>query len=116
MRTTHGNSKADLVARPSVAVVIAADCKYSSSKVNSHKRLVKEMGNKATQWRLAFGPGCVPVAVLGGVFRTEDVLLEAVREAVVRYYVERVPAADRSAVLRLAEAAGLAPREWGAAA
>ena len=49
-------------------------------------------------------------------FRTEDVLLEAVREAVVRYYVERVPAADRSAVLRLAEAAGLAPREWGAAA
>ena len=49
-------------------------------------------------------------------FRTEDALLEAVREAVVRYYVERVPAADRAAVLRLAEAAGLAPREWGAAA
>jgi hypothetical protein len=49
-------------------------------------------------------------------FRTEDALLDAVREAVVRYYVERVPPADRAAVLRLAEAAGLAPREWGAAA
>lgn len=100
-----GVSKADCVARPHERVIIPTECKYSSSALNGHKRLVKEVGDKAEQWREAFGESAViPLAVIGGVFTPADVRTTLAKQILViwdheLHRLERLLAALRSGVL-----------------
>ena len=70
-----GNSKADCAVRTSTDSIAVIEAKVSGSQVNGHKRLVKEVVNKGAVWREALGEDVTyPVAVLGGVFKPEDVI------------------------------------------
>lgn len=56
------------------------ECKVSNSSVNSVKRLIREVGGNAPQWRLNFGEYAMTAAVLAGVLK-----LTHLREAQTRY-------------------------------
>lgn len=75
IRTAAGTSKADCVVRPAAHVIVPIECKVSGSDLNGHKRLVKEVGDKASEWRSALRDvEVVPVAVIGGYFKPADAL------------------------------------------
>jgi hypothetical protein len=73
VRDGKSNSKADCVIRPCAGHAVVIECKSSSSDVNSVKRLIKEVGQKSATWSRALGPNTVTVAVIGGVFKPEDI-------------------------------------------
>lgn len=60
--------KCDLPVRLADGRLLAIECKVSNSSVNSHKRLIHEVGNKAETWERAFGKQVLPAAVLAGVY------------------------------------------------
>jgi XamI restriction endonuclease len=62
-------AKCDVPVRLLDGRMLAIECKVSNSAVNSYKRLVHETGNKARDWRNAFGEQVLPAAVLAGVFK-----------------------------------------------
>lgn len=69
-------SRADVPIRLFDGRLLAIECKASNSAVNSVKRLNREVGGKADQWRAAYGRQVVPCAVISGVFSVPK-LLEA---------------------------------------
>lgn len=62
-------SKCDVPVRLRDGRLLALECKVSHSEINSVKRLNREVGGKADQWRAAFGQQVIPAAVLSGVFK-----------------------------------------------
>lgn len=71
-----GDTRADLVVRIKDRRVVAIECKVSNSAVNSYKRVNHEAAGKARQWLVQFGArAVVPVAVLGGVFKPENLVV-----------------------------------------
>lgn len=62
------NSEADVAARLDDGRLLAIEGKVSNSSLNSIKRLVHEVGDKASNWREEFGDTVVPAAVLAGVY------------------------------------------------
>jgi hypothetical protein len=69
-------SKCDIPIRLKDGRLLALECKVSNSEINSVKRLNREVGGKADQWRGAFGEQVIPGAVLSGVFKLRN-LVEA---------------------------------------
>lgn len=72
-QSSVGGTRADLTIglRDRLLVI---ECKVSNSEVNSYKRLNHEVGDKASSWTRAFGRGVIPVAVLDGVFKLDNLL------------------------------------------
>ncbi len=66
--TKIAGTKADVIVRLFDGRLLAVECKASNSAVNSIKRLNREVGGKADQWRRAYGRQIVPCAVISGVF------------------------------------------------
>jgi len=62
-------SKCDVPIRLKDGRLLALECKVTNSAINSVKRLNRETGGKADQWRRAFGEQVIPAAVLAGVFK-----------------------------------------------
>jgi hypothetical protein len=62
------NSEADVAARLQDGRLLAIEGKVSNSSLNSIKRLIHEVGDKASNWREEFGDNVVPAAVLAGVY------------------------------------------------
>ena len=62
------NSEADIAARLQDGRLLAIEGKVSNSSLNSIKRLIHEVGDKASNWREEFGDNVVPAAVLAGVY------------------------------------------------
>ncbi len=54
--------------------LLALECKVSNSAINSVKRLNREVGGKADQWRRTFGEQVIPAAVLSGVFKLRNLV------------------------------------------
>jgi hypothetical protein len=54
--------------------LLVVECKVSNSEVNSYKRLIHEVGNKAGRWKTAFGEGIIPAAVLDGVLKLDNLV------------------------------------------
>lgn len=52
--------------------LLVLECTVSNSEGNSYKRLIHEVGKKASRWRVAFGRSVIPAAVLDGVFKLEN--------------------------------------------
>lgn len=50
------------------------ECKVSNSATNSVKRLNREVGGKAAQWRRSFGERAITSAVLAGVYKLKNLL------------------------------------------
>lgn len=74
-----GSSRADIVARLPDGRILVVECKASNSAVNSVKRINREAAGKAAAWLREFGQRhIVPAAVIGGVFRPEN--LEAAQD------------------------------------
>lgn len=68
-----GDRKADLVVRLRDGRAMPIECKVSNSSTNSIKRLNNDAAVKARAWIDQFGSlGCVPTAVLGGVFKVRN--------------------------------------------
>jgi len=68
-----GDRKADLIVRLRDGRVMPIECKVSNSSTNSVKRLNNDAAVKARAWIDQFGSlGCVPTAVLGGVFKVHN--------------------------------------------
>ena len=63
-----GTSKCDIPIRLFDGRLLALECKVSNGPKNSWKRLQREVGGKADNWRGAFGNLVVTGAVLAGVF------------------------------------------------
>lgn len=70
-QSSVGGTRADLTIGLSDRLLVI-ECKVSNSEVNSYKRLIHEVGNKAASWTRAFGQGVIPAAVLDGVFKLEN--------------------------------------------
>lgn len=62
------NSEADIAVRLQDGRLLAIEGKVSNSSLNSIKRLIHEVGDKASNWREEFGDNVVPAAVLSGVY------------------------------------------------
>lgn len=62
------NSEADVAARLQDGRLLGIEGKVSNSSLNSIKRLIHEVGDKASNWRQEFGDDVVPAAVLAGVY------------------------------------------------
>ncbi|CAN5122323.1 hypothetical protein BH24CHL7_BH24CHL7_08860 [soil metagenome] len=54
--------------------LLLIECKVSNSAVNSVKRLNRETGGKAQQWRRELGARAIPAAVLAGVFGLSNLI------------------------------------------
>lgn len=68
-----GDRKADLIVRLRDGRAMPIECKVSNSSTNSVKRLNNDAAVKASAWIDQFGSlGCVPTAVLGGVFKVHN--------------------------------------------
>jgi XamI-like restriction endonuclease len=68
-----GSRKADIVARLYDGRIMPIEAKVSNSSTNSVKRLNNDAAVKARQWTQEFGTSnVVPAAVLGGVFKTNN--------------------------------------------
>lgn len=68
-----GDRKADLIVRLRDGRAMPIECKVSNSSTNSVKRLNNDAAVKARAWIDQFGSlGCVPTAVLGGVFKVHN--------------------------------------------
>ena len=63
------NSECDVAVRLSDGRLLAMEGKVSNSEVNSIKRLIHEVGNKAGKWRGEYGDLVIPAAFLSGVFK-----------------------------------------------
>jgi hypothetical protein len=66
--------KCDIPIRLYDGRLLALECKVSNSAVNSYKRLNREVVDKAAKWRSAFGDQVVTGAVLGGVYKFDNLL------------------------------------------
>ena len=85
-----GRTKADIVARLADQRLLAIECKVSNSAVNSYKRVNHEAVGKARSWVADFGRRqVVPAAVLGGVFKPEN-LATAQDEALALFWAFRL--------------------------
>lgn len=62
------NSEADIAVRLQDGRLLAIEGKVSNSGLNSIKRLIHEVGDKASNWREEFGDDVIPAAVLSGVY------------------------------------------------
>ncbi|WP_128478774.1 XamI family restriction endonuclease [Halorussus pelagicus] len=62
------SSEADITVRLQDGRLLAIEGKVSNSSLNSIKRLIHEVGDKASNWREEFGDNVVPAAVLSGVY------------------------------------------------
>lgn len=82
-----GGPKADVCVRLKDGRLLAIECKVSNSKLNSVKRLVREVGGKARQWQALFGTQVVTAAVLRGVFHHANVF-EAQEDYSVAVFLE----------------------------
>ena len=68
-----GTRKADIIARLYDGRIMPIEAKVSNSSTNSVKRLNNDAAVKARQWTQEFGTSnVVPSAVLGGVFKTNN--------------------------------------------
>lgn len=68
-----GSRKADIIARLYDGRIMPIEAKVSNSSTNSVKRLNNDAAVKARQWTQEFGTSnVVPSAVLGGVFKTNN--------------------------------------------
>lgn len=65
-------AKCDVPVRLRDGRLLLVECKASNSAANSVKRLNRECGDKAGQWRGAFGDHVITAAVLAGVFRLRN--------------------------------------------
>lgn len=54
--------------------LLALECKVSNSSINSVKRLNRETGDKARNWRSAFGRQVITGAVLAGVYKLGNLI------------------------------------------
>lgn len=79
-------SKCDIPIRLHDRRLLAIECKVSNSAVNSIKRLIHEVGNKAAKWHRAFGTRIIPAAVLSGVFALRN--LQSAQESGIRIFWE----------------------------
>jgi hypothetical protein len=72
---TLGDRKADLLVRLWDGRIMPIECKVSNSSTNSVKRLNNDAAAKAEVWQRDFGTTqVVPVAVLGGVYKTPNLV------------------------------------------
>lgn len=70
-----GDKQGDIFLRLRDKRLVAIECKVSNSEVNSFKRLMNDSVSKATEWVRALGTNqVVPVAVLRGVYKTENLV------------------------------------------
>jgi len=84
------NSEADIAARLQDGRLLAIEGKVSNSSLNSIKRLIHEVGDKASNWREEFGDNVVPAAVLAGVYDMKH-LKEAQNERDILIFWEHNP-------------------------
>jgi len=70
--TTVVGTKCDLPVRLADGRLLLIECKVSNSSTNSVKRLSRECGNKAGEWRRQFGEQAITAAVLAGVFKLNN--------------------------------------------
>jgi hypothetical protein len=70
-----GSKQGDLFLRLKDKRLVAIECKVSNSEVNSFKRLMNDSVSKATEWIRALGKNqVIPVAVLRGVYKTDNLV------------------------------------------
>lgn len=62
-------SECDVAIRLADGRLLAMEGKVSNSEVNSIKRLIHEVGDKASRWRDVFGNDVIPAAFLSGVYK-----------------------------------------------
>jgi hypothetical protein len=67
-------SKCDVPVRMRDGRLLALECKVSNSSINSVKRLNRETGDKARNWRSAFGRQVITGAVLAGVYKLGNLI------------------------------------------
>lgn len=79
-------SKCDVPVRLQDGRLLAIECKVSNSAINSVKRLNREVGGKADQWRRAFGEQVIPAAVLAGVFKLGNLIDAQERQRVAIFW------------------------------
>jgi hypothetical protein len=60
-------AKADRPVRLFDGRLLGIGCKVTNSKINSKKRLLKDIASDAESWRRAFGTSLIPAAVISGV-------------------------------------------------
>ncbi len=94
-----GGTRADLSIALRDKRLLLLECKVSNSEVNSYKRLIHEVGNKASTWRGKFGDSALPGAVLAGAFSLDN--LEQAQTAGIYLFWE----ADLSSLVSFVEAA-----------
>lgn len=71
----YGPRKADFIIGLFDGRSMPLECKVSNSSTNSVKRLNNDAAQKAVVWRTEMGESnCVPAAVLGGVYKANNVL------------------------------------------
>ena len=79
-------SKCDIPIRLGDGRLLALECKVSNSEINSVKRLNREVGGKADQWRDVFGQQVIPAAVLAGVFNLRNLVEAQDRQRIVLFW------------------------------
>ena len=63
-----GGAKCDIPIRLADGRLLALECKVSNGPKNSWKRLQREVGGKADNWKAHYGSQVITAAVLAGVF------------------------------------------------
>ena len=79
--------------------LLVLECKVSNSEVNSYKRLIHEVGNKASTWHSKFGDSALAGAVLAGAFSLDN-LEQAQNDGIYLFWE-----ADLSSLVSFVEAA-----------
>lgn len=88
-------AKCDVPVRLRDGRLLLLECKVSNSATNSVKRLNRECGDKAGQWRGAFGDQAITAAVLAGVFRLKNLRdAQAIARIAIFWEHSLVPLAD----------------------
>jgi hypothetical protein len=85
-----GGSKCDIPIRLHDGRLLAIECKVSNSAINSVKRLNREVGGKADQWRRAFGEQVIPAAVLSGVFKLHNLVEAQDRQSIAIFWTHEL--------------------------
>ena len=85
-----GGSKCDIPIRLRDGRLLALECKVSNSAINSVKRLNREVGGKADQWRRAFGEQVIPAAVLSGVFKLHNLIDAQDRQGIAIFWTQEL--------------------------
>jgi hypothetical protein len=65
-------TKADVCIRLHNGRLLLIECKVSGSALNSVKRLLHDIGDKAAVWRAGFGAQAIPMGVIAGVFKLKN--------------------------------------------